>query len=565
MNLQQIRAASERYRLIVILSVLSSCAAPATHFEPLSPALLRGEELTQQRLVVDWQLHQLRRLENVGHPLLVAASIECGKMSSPRSGLMMFTATDFGDDLAEAAFANGFTDTLVIVNVASRSNAESAGLREGDRVTALYGQAAPRGKTARREVLSELQRRAPSEGIALTIMRADSSRGTGGGSPHSFSYRPELACPFGLLLQRDDNVNAYADGNSVTVTSAMLRFVEGDDELSTVVGHEIAHNAMKHSNGTTRNSTLGAVLGAIVDIAAASRGVNTNASYSRLGAKAGADAFSQDFEREADYVGAYFQASAGFQISSSTNFWRRMSRENPANILYAGTHPSNAERFLRLDATVSEIAAKLARAAPLRREFRAPAPTFAGNNTAPPRRPYQIARARETLPPPVSTPLGLAAASRPIAMDSGRAMVSSEPVLSRRDRARAAETAPGTTVRLAGAPLVMRLDQRERAFEWAFGPPSARDGLTIEQVVVKARRSYEEGVQAREVSWGARARDFLYEATQLDGSVALYQAALGELLLRQGFRAEAQAVLSAAILLNPENSDYRRLLAEARK
>ena len=43
-----------------------------------------------------------------------------------------------------------------------------------------------------------------------------------------------------------------------------------------------------------------------------------------------------------------------------------------------------------------------------------------------------------------------------------------------------------------------------------------------------------------------------------------YHAALGGALLRQGLLVEAEAVLSAAVLLEPDSEEYRRLLVEVK-
>jgi predicted Zn-dependent protease len=161
----------------------------------------------------------------------------------------------------------------------------------------------------------------------------------------------------------------------------MMRFAGSDDELAVVVSHELAHNAMRHMDAKKKNATLGAILGATLDVAAASQGVNTGGGFSQQGAQAGARSYSQDFEREADYVGMYILARAGRPYADAPNFWRRMGQESPGSIRYASTHPTSAERFIRLDKTVAELKAKLASGAPLLPEAKAPgaqAPDSAG-------------------------------------------------------------------------------------------------------------------------------------------------------------------------------------------
>jgi len=61
--------------------------------------------------------------------------------------------------------------------------------------------------------------------------------------------------------------------------------------------------------------------------------------------KAGAGAFSVDFEREADYVGAYYATRAGYEVAGTEEVWRAMSLEDPSSIRIATTHPATPVRW----------------------------------------------------------------------------------------------------------------------------------------------------------------------------------------------------------------------------
>src|ERR1041385_1785203 len=43
-----------------------------------------------------------------------------------------------------------------------------------------------------------------------------------------------------------DAVNAWTDGKTVWITRGMLRFLKSDDELATVLGHEVGHALRGH-------------------------------------------------------------------------------------------------------------------------------------------------------------------------------------------------------------------------------------------------------------------------------------------------------------------------------
>jgi hypothetical protein len=125
--------------------------------------------------------------------------------------------------------------------------------------------------------------------------------------------------------------------------------------LHVMLGHEIAHNAMHHVEARKSNAVLGALFGALGDIALAANGVNTGGYYASEFAKLGAKAYSQDFEREADYVGLYILARAGIPLENAPMLWRHFAQIDPMAIAYASTHPTTAERFVLLEATMAEI------------------------------------------------------------------------------------------------------------------------------------------------------------------------------------------------------------------
>lgn len=160
-------------------------------------------------------------------------------------------------------------------------------------------------------------------------------------------------CSFPVMLSDAQGLNAHADGNRVYIDAGMMRFVESDDELAYVVGHELAHNVLEHSDKKRGNALLGGVVDVLLT---AATGVSTDGAFS----KAGAGAYSQAFESEADYLGMYIAAQSGYDISMGPTFWRKMAVESPGSILqnYNSTHPSSPERFVALSQTIDEIQTK---------------------------------------------------------------------------------------------------------------------------------------------------------------------------------------------------------------
>ena len=66
------------------------------------------------------------------------------------------------------------------------------------------------------------------------------------------------------------------------------------------------------------------------------------------------------YEEEADYMGLYLAARAGFDISGVADLWRRMTVQHPEAAFVASAHPANPRRFVAINAAVAQIEAKRA-------------------------------------------------------------------------------------------------------------------------------------------------------------------------------------------------------------
>ena len=135
----------------------------------------------------------------------------------------------------------------------------------------------------------------------------------------------------------------------------MVRFAKSDDELALIYGHEMAHILRNHIEAKKQNAGVGVLVGLIIS---AFTGMNVAEITRDIGTKA----WSQDFESEADYVGAYLTARAGYDVSGAAQFMRRLATLHPEAIhgRRGATHPSTVNRYLVLQQAADEIAQKKA-------------------------------------------------------------------------------------------------------------------------------------------------------------------------------------------------------------
>jgi len=161
-------------------------------------------------------------------------------------------------------------------------------------------------------------------------------------------------CNVPVKIVEAREINAYADGKTAYINTGIIDFASNDEELAIIIGHEMAHNILMHGDKKKTNGLIGELIGIGVQ---AATGVDTRQLFRELGRLT----YSQAFESEADYIGLYLVARAGYDYSKSPNLWRKMGMEKSQNIKVGllATHPGTSERYLALDAAVVEIQDKL--------------------------------------------------------------------------------------------------------------------------------------------------------------------------------------------------------------
>ena len=174
-------------------------------------------------------------------------------------------------------------------------------------------------------------------------------------------------CAFNISYIADPDVNAWASGErDVTITSAIMRLLQNDDEVAAVVAHEMGHHIADHIDKAKANMFAGRLIGGLIlgTLTALGGGNedefedNTDKGMS-IGTKIGTLSFSKEHEREADYLAAYLMARAGFDLERGGKVWLRLAKQ-PGEASETGlfdTHPASAERMAAWDLTIEEIKA----------------------------------------------------------------------------------------------------------------------------------------------------------------------------------------------------------------
>jgi len=326
---------------------LSGCATQL-QTPAVSSAAVSVERELQKEMALSIAHERLKKLNRVSQRLRVNSVDICRKKSDFVFGLLWNSLSDVPTEYqGPATRIWGLRDELTIMQVIPGLPADVAGIKTGDVVLAIDGSEVKSGVAGQKALSNAL----------VTPANLEVRRN---GKILSLTLRGISSAPIQTIYYEGDELNAFADGGNVYVTTGMIKFTESDDELAFAVAHEMAHNILGHMRRQKTNSAIGWVLGATLDVASAFAGVDTQGAWMKRGSQVGAQAFSQQFEAEADYFGSYIVARAGYDVSESINFWRRIAVEHSTSIAqnYLATHPSTPERSASLQVYIVEIESK---------------------------------------------------------------------------------------------------------------------------------------------------------------------------------------------------------------
>ena len=145
-------------------------------------------------------------------------------------------------------------------------------------------------------------------------------------------------CRYPIEVSGRGMIYASTNGQRIRITEGMLAFASNDSELAFVLAHELSHDLLGHPGSI------------------------------RSGGRE-----RQRMELEADYVGIYIAARAGYDVDVAAHFILRLASAFPS-IGEDSSYPAPAARYALLQRALKEIALKIAASAPLVPDFTARLP-----------------------------------------------------------------------------------------------------------------------------------------------------------------------------------------------
>lgn len=335
-----------RSTLAIAPLLLAACATTSTapSSAPTSPTTPLFRTNAEREL--DALVARQDRVYHVAAPLIAKNAVLCKTSARPLLGFTAKNKYSLPAELRSAAASRlKLGESLQVMQVLDGSGAMRAGVRRGDVLQSIQGQALPRGPQAETEaaqLIGPLLKNVTE--VEVAVLRD--------GSPLALKVPLTTACAFAVDIGNAPQVNAYADGRRIMVTTGMLDALS-DQDLAVILAREIAHNVLQHAQAMQMRATVAGVIDALLP---------PKPDLSGFAGSAGLKAMDEKLDQDADRLALYLLARAGINPSGAIDTLERLAQRYPQTVTngYTALHPWTTERAGLMRSTLAEIRQKQA-------------------------------------------------------------------------------------------------------------------------------------------------------------------------------------------------------------
>lgn len=156
-------------------------------------------------------------------------------------------------------------------------------------------------------------------------------------------------------LIESEQVNAWCmPGGKIAFYTGILPIAQNETGVAAIMGHEVAHALANHGQQRMSSGILQQAGGVAVAVASGNETPEKQQmwmqAYGLASTVGGVLPFSRSHETEADKIGLYLMAIAGYNPDEAAELWKRMKANSggQAPPEFLSTHPSNDTRIANL-------------------------------------------------------------------------------------------------------------------------------------------------------------------------------------------------------------------------
>jgi len=166
------------------------------------------------------------------------------------------------------------------------------------------------------------------------------------------SYLNDYKWEYSLI--DSEQINAWCmPGGKIAFYTGILPIAQNETGIAAIMGHEVAHALANHGQQRMSKGLLQQI--GAVGVAVGTSGQNGQQQQMwqqayGIGSTLGILAYSRKHENEADKIGLYLMAIAGYNPDEASELWKRMKANSngQAPPEFLSTHPSNDVRIANL-------------------------------------------------------------------------------------------------------------------------------------------------------------------------------------------------------------------------
>lgn len=166
----------------------------------------------------------------------------------------------------------------------------------------------------------------------------------------SGKVRTARVFPYELKIIRDDKtLNAFCTpGGFVYVYTGLIKFLDSEDQLAGVIGHEIGHADRRHSTRQlTKMQGMSAAVGLVLQSSGKS-GSEVAQAGSQIAQGLIGLTFSREHETEADQASVEYLCGTPYNADGAAAFFQKIQGKGGAQPEFLSTHPNPANRVANI-------------------------------------------------------------------------------------------------------------------------------------------------------------------------------------------------------------------------